>query len=62
MSLPDQIHIDRIRERLWCGRDIGQASVMIGSGFSRNAIKVVPNAPEFPLWYQLADKFKAHMK
>jgi SIR2-like domain len=56
LSLPDQIHINRIRERLWCGRDIGQASVMIGSGFSRNAIKVVPNAPDFPLWYQLANK------
>ncbi len=62
LSLPDQIHIDRIRERLWCGRDIGQASVMIGSGFSRNAIKVVPNAPEFPLWYQLADKLKTQLK
>jgi SIR2-like domain len=62
LSLPDQIHIDRIRERLWCGRDIGQASVMIGSGFSRNAIKVVPNAPEFPLWYNLADKLKAQLK
>ena len=62
MSLPDQIHIDRIRERLWCGRDIGQASVMIGAGFSRNAIKVVPNAPEFPLWYQLADKLKTQLK
>lgn len=62
MSLPDQIHIDRIRERLWCGRDIGQASVMIGAGFSRNAIKVVPNAPEFPLWYQLADKLKTQLQ
>jgi SIR2-like domain len=62
LSLPDQIHIDRIRERLWCGRDIGQASVMIGAGFSRNAIKVVPNAPDFPLWSHLADKLKAQLK
>jgi SIR2-like domain len=62
LSLPDQIHIDRIRERLWCGRDIGQASVMIGAGFSRNAIKVVPNAPDLPLWNRLTDELKAQLK
>lgn len=60
--LPDQIYIDRIRERLWCGRDIGQASVMIGAGFSRNAIKVTPSSPEFPLWYQLADELKNRLQ
>ena len=52
--LPDQNYIDQIRERLWCGREIGQAAVMVGAGFSRNAEKFSPNIPDFPLWNQLA--------
>lgn len=61
MLLPDQIHINRIRERLWCGRDIGQASVMIGSGFSRNAVKVYPTAPPFPLWNDLVGELQTRL-
>jgi SIR2-like domain len=54
--LPDQNHIDQIRKRLWCGRDIGQAAVMVGAGFSRNAEKISSNVPNFPLWHELAGK------
>jgi SIR2-like domain len=61
LLLPDQIHINRIRERLWCGRDIGQASVMIGSGFSRNAVKVFPTAPPFPLWNDLVGELQTRL-
>lgn len=46
-------HIQHIRENLWCGREFGQAAVMIGTGLSRNADKVSPNVPPFPLWYEL---------
>lgn len=52
--IPDQIHIDRIRERLWCDQEFGRAAVMVGTGFSRNAEKVSPNVPDFPLWADLA--------
>lgn len=52
--LPDQNHIDHIRERLWCGREMGQAAVMVGAGFSRNAEKISPSIPAFPLWNELA--------
>lgn len=54
--LPDQNHIDQIRERLWCGREIGQAAVMVGAGFSRNAEKISSSIPAFPLWKQLAEQ------
>jgi hypothetical protein len=52
--IPDQIHIDKIREKLWCDREFGRAAVMVGAGFSRNAEKVSPNVPDFPLWMDLA--------
>jgi SIR2-like domain len=54
--LPDQNYIDQIRKRLWCGRDIGQAAVMVGAGFSRNAEKLSINVPDFPLWTEVASQ------
>ena len=39
MSLPDQNHIDQVRNALW--KRIGGASVMVGAGFSRNSSDVV---------------------
>lgn len=59
--LPDQNHIDHIRERLWCGRETGQAAVMIGAGFSRNAEKISPSIPAFPLWNELAEQIYDHL-
>ncbi|EDZ49207.1 hypothetical protein BCAH1134_C0157 (plasmid) [Bacillus cereus AH1134] len=35
--LLDQHHIEKIRESLWCGRQYGNVSIMIGAGFSLNA-------------------------
>jgi hypothetical protein len=53
-SFPDLHHFEQIRQRLWCGREFGQAAVMVGSGFSRNAEKIAPSTPDFPLWSDLA--------
>ena len=50
----DQVHINSIRSALWCGREYGRASVMIGSGFSRYADPVSPISKPFPLWAELA--------
>lgn len=55
-NFPDQNHFEQIRKRLWCYRDFGQAAVMVGSGFSRNAEKISLNTPDFPLWSGLASK------
>ena len=39
MCLPDQNHIDQVRDALW--KRPGGASVMVGAGFSRNASSLV---------------------
>jgi len=49
MIIPDQSHINRIRDALWQLPE-GCASVMIGAGFSCNARKAGPHTHEFPLW------------
>jgi SIR2-like domain len=53
-DFPDLHHFEQIRQRLWCGREFGQAAVMVGSGFSCNAEKIVPSTPDLPQWSQLA--------
>lgn len=53
MTIPDQTHINRVREALW-QRPQGCASVMVGSGFSRNARKAKRGAREFPFWHDVA--------
>ena len=51
MRFRDQSHIDQVREALW--RRNGCASVMIGSGFSRNAQNIRPDAQELPTWREV---------
>ena len=53
MSIPDQSHINRVRDALW-QRSGGGASVMVGSGFSRNALKTRPAANDPPTWREVA--------
>jgi SIR2-like domain len=60
-QLPDQNHIDEICRRLWCDREFGRSAVMIGAGFSRNAEKISPSSPDFPLWFELEQKLKERL-
>lgn len=53
MVFPDQSHIDRVRDALW-SRTGGSASVMVGSGFSKNADKSYPSAGGKPLLRDIA--------
>lgn len=55
MFFPDQSHINRVRDALW-QRSVGGASVMIGAGFSRNAEKTRPEAPDPPTWREVAEE------
>ena len=52
MSIPDQKYMNHVRDALWSRS--GHASVMIGSGFSKNARPARPDAGELPLWHELA--------
>jgi hypothetical protein len=54
MNFPDLPHFEQIRRRLWCNRDFGQAAVMVGAGFSRNAEKITLGTPNMPTWAELA--------
>lgn len=49
MIVPDQSHINRIREALWQTPE-GSASVMVGAGFSFNARAAGPHSRNFLLW------------
>ena len=49
MDFQDQSHINRVRDALW-GIPNSYASVMIGSGFSRNALPTQSKNSELPTW------------
>lgn len=51
---PDYKHVERISEALWRGRAHGQAAVMVGAGFSLNAVPSRVAAGPFPTWQQLS--------
>ena len=50
----DQSHLNCVRDALW-SRSSGGASLMVGSGFSRNAEKLRPDVRDIPLWADLAE-------
>ncbi len=52
MHFPDQSHINQVRDALW--RRSGDASVMVGAGFSRNAFSAVPGTVVSPTLLDLA--------
>ena len=57
-SIPESVkpYLNEIADRLISGH----ASVMVGSGFSKNAIPVVPSETEFPNWSELGELFYRH--
>ena len=56
MTFPDQSHINRVRDALH-QRSGNGASIMVGSGFSKNAERTNLNAKEMPEWQDLVDHF-----
>lgn len=55
-DLPSFPYIQKIADELWKGAEYGNASVMVGAGFSRNAKKISDMKSQFPLWSDLANK------
>lgn len=51
---PDIANVLRIREALWRHSPSGNASIMIGSGFSRNAEPATSSARPMPTWPDMA--------
>lgn len=54
VSFPDEIHVGRIAESLWQRGLRGNAAVMVGAGFSRNAKPKLPHDQRPPTWLELA--------
>ena len=55
MTVPDQVHINQVRNALWC-RPTSRASVMVGAGFSQNATKARLNASNLPTWREITQQ------
>lgn len=49
-SFPDESHIRRIAAALWSREPTGTAALLVGAGFSRNAIPKHPSAGVMPGW------------
>ena len=60
MTFPDQSHINRVRDALWQRYSNG-ASVMVGSGFSRNSVPSVPQAITLPTWEEVTSRLHSEL-
>lgn len=56
MIFPDQVYINHIRDALWRRSPIGQAAVMVGAGFSRNARPATVAGGSLPTWSELTHR------
>ena len=60
MTFPDQSHINKVRDALY-RRSGNGASVMIGSGFSRNSVPLHPGSTPLPTWLELASHLNSEL-
>lgn len=58
---PDIANVEFIRDALWRHKGTGDASIMIGAGFSRNAEALSPSARPMPNWTEMAEKLCAQL-
>jgi hypothetical protein len=59
--IPDIANVLCIRDALWRHKALGNASIMIGAGFSRNADPVSSTARPMPSWSQMAESLCHHL-
>lgn len=55
MSFSDKPYVYALRKRLWTPGPNGRATVMVGAGYSLNAVPRSPSSPPFPLWTAMAE-------
>lgn len=55
VSFSDEPYVYALRKRLWTPGPNGRAAVMVGAGYSRNAVPRSPSSPPFPLWTAMAE-------
>lgn len=59
--LPDQPHIDKLRDALWTDPLQSRAALMVGSGFSLNARSKSTGLSSFPTWFTLMERLVAEL-
>ncbi len=60
-ALPDYPSLCQLARALWRGGTMGGAAVMVGAGFSRNALLSGADTPKPPMWGDLAAKMAAQL-
>ena len=55
MPFSDEPYVYALRRRVWTPGPHGRAAVMVGAGYSLNAIPRSPSAASFPLWTAIAE-------
>ena len=55
MNFQDQSHINKVRDALWESPN-SNASVMVGSGFSRNALPTQSKTVDLPTWAEVGSQ------
>jgi len=60
-AFPDEAHLRQLRSLLWADSGRGRASVMVGTGFSRNAVPLFGDRQPIPLWGDLAASMAAEV-
>lgn len=56
MNFDDEQHIARIASALWRRTPTGRAAVLVGAGFSPNALPLRGSQPAMPSWSALVEK------
>jgi hypothetical protein len=60
-KLPDYPALKQLSLALWGSGDIRGASVMIGAGFSRNAVRPAATSPQPPLWRDFSEEITSQL-
>lgn len=61
LGFADDPHVERIAEALWMREPVGSAALLVGAGFSRNAVPVRPSADTMPGWNDIYNVMVDHL-
>lgn len=60
-NLTDFPALQQLARALWHNDLIRGAALMVGAGFSKNAVRQAPDTPEPPNWNELLEELVKHM-
>lgn len=64
-AIPDDFHdlpaLQQLARALYHNGSVRGAALFVGAGFSKNAVKVTPDTPDPPSWWELLDELVAQL-